>query len=78
MVSHHKKNKYCASFEILKYDDAFIEILEKTEHLDRSELFKRENELIRENIGKVININGNTHRKDEVHLNKLKELSKLR
>ncbi len=74
----HNKNKYCASFEILKYDDAYIEILEKTEYLDRQELFKRENELIRENIEKVVNVKGHINKKDEEHKNALKEISKLR
>jgi hypothetical protein len=74
----YKTGKYISSFEILKYDDAYIEILEKTEHLDRSQLFKRENELIREHINAIVNVKGNTHKKDEVHLNELKELSKLR
>ncbi len=76
--SFHKTGKYFSSFEILKYDDAYIEIHEKTEHLDRSQLFKRENELIREHINAIVNVKGNTHKKDEVHLNELKELSKLR
>ena len=49
-------NEYCSSFEILKFDDAYIEILEDCSGMNRSLLFKREAELIKENKDKVVNI----------------------
>jgi hypothetical protein len=63
--SDHKRNfkrylkssgKYCASFEILKYDDAYIEIIESYSGLDRHYLFKKEGEYIRENRDKLVNV----------------------
>ena len=43
------KNKYhiVSSFEILKYDDCFIELYEKYPCSDKMELHKREGEIIR-------------------------------
>jgi hypothetical protein len=48
--SRFKKNKfYCTSYEILKYDDAYIELLENCPCENKEELYKREGELQREN-----------------------------
>jgi len=42
------KRNYVTSFEIIKYDDAYIELYEKYPSNDKIELRKREGELIRE------------------------------
>jgi hypothetical protein len=44
---HHHKCKPCSSGEILKYPDAFIELLENYACSDKNELHRREGELIR-------------------------------
>ncbi|MDR3596478.1 GIY-YIG nuclease family protein [Clostridium sp.] len=49
------KSKYITSFEILQYDDAYIELLEEFECKSSCELHKREGEKIRENIDNVVN-----------------------
>jgi hypothetical protein len=63
--SDHKRNykrylknsgKYCASFDILKYDDAYIELLESCSGLDRYSLYKKEGEYIRANKDKLVNV----------------------
>ena len=64
VLDEHKRNyikysgikDYCSSFEIIKFDDAFIEILEDCSGMNRRLLFKREGELIRENKDKVVNL----------------------
>ena len=44
-----------SSFEIVKYGDAYIELLESVNCNNRSELNKRTGELIREHINNVVN-----------------------
>ena len=41
------KHHYISSFEILKYDDCYIELYEKYPCMDKMELHKREGEIIR-------------------------------
>ena len=46
--SHYKtKSRSCSSFEIIKYDDCYIELYEKYPCNDKYELRKREGEIIR-------------------------------
>ena len=73
----HKKNynKYksgnyyfTSSYDIIKFDDAYIELLENFSCNDRNELNKREGELIRlhkENIVNIRNSNNNEIQKKE-------------
>ena len=42
-----KKNRYMASYEILKYDDAYIELIEEFNCNSRMELLKQEGKIIR-------------------------------
>lgn len=52
----YKKNKkYMASFEIIKYNDHYIELLENYECNDKNELRKREGELQREHKDNIVN-----------------------
>jgi hypothetical protein len=68
----HKKNyekylkgqySYREVFEILKYDDAYIEVLENHSGLDRYNLFRKEGEYIRNNKDKVVNSAGTRRRR---------------
>jgi len=57
---HHKieymlQRKYYSSFEILKYDDAYIELLEDYPCKSKKELERREGQLIRENRELCVN-----------------------
>jgi len=68
------KGNYVTSFEIIKYDDAYIELVEAYPCNNRYELCRREGELIRE-MDNVINkrIAGRTHkewREDNKEYNK--------
>ena len=56
--SYWKHQRYSSSFEILQYEDAYIEILEDHKGMNRHVLFKLENEFIRNNREKVINVIG--------------------
>ena len=47
--------QYCSSYEILKFDDCYIELLENFSCENRDELHKREGEMIRLNIDVVVN-----------------------
>lgn len=51
-----KGGKRLSSIEIVKYDDAYIELLELCPCNSRSELTKREGELIREHKNNIVNI----------------------
>lgn len=51
------KKKYTTSFEILKYDDCYIELLELCPCNIKAELHKREGELIREHKDSLVNNN---------------------
>ena len=52
----YKKNKkYMTSFEIIKYNDHYIELLENYECSDKNELRKREGELQREHKDNIVN-----------------------
>ena len=50
------KNRYRTSFEIVKYDDCYIELLEEFSCENKNQLQKREGELIRESKSDVVNI----------------------
>jgi len=56
--SHYKKNnKYYTSFEILKYPDYYIELVEEVKCENKMELTRREGQIIRETencVNKVI------------------------
>jgi hypothetical protein len=58
-----RQTGYCSVFEILKYDDAYIEVLESHCGLDRYSLFRKEGEYIRNNKDKVVNIAGAKRRR---------------
>jgi hypothetical protein len=58
-----RQTGYCSVFEILKYDDAYIEVLETHCGLDRYSLFRKEGEYIRNNKDKVVNIAGAKRRR---------------
>ncbi len=51
-----KGNAYTTSFEILKFDDAYIELIEEVKYLNKYELWAREGFYIRNNtcVNKVI------------------------
>jgi hypothetical protein len=52
-----KTNKnMCSSYNLIKYDDAYIELVEQIEYEKKMELNKKENEYIRQN--KCVNKNG--------------------
>ena len=56
--SSFKKNiNITSSFEILQFEDAYIELLENVNCNDRNELCKREGELIRQYKNQCVNIN---------------------
>ena len=50
-----KNSTILTSFKILAYGDAYIELLENVCCKSKTELLKREGELIRENIDNVVN-----------------------
>jgi hypothetical protein len=52
---HKRENHYVSSQDILKYDDAYIELLELYPCNSKEELRKREGELIRLNKNNVVN-----------------------
>ena len=52
------KNGPCTSKEILKYGDAYIEVMEIYEDCNRYLLSKREHELIRQHKDEVVNLKG--------------------
>ena len=56
------KKSYLTSFEVIRYSDAYIELLEVFPCKSKIELTKREGELIREHKDNVVNkvINGRT------------------
>jgi len=77
------KYNYISSFEIIKYDDCYIELLENYNCKDRNELNKREGELIRQHINNIVNkkIEGSTRKETNTryynsHLNEIKEQQK--
>jgi len=54
---YESQRKYYSSFEILKYDDAYIELLEDYPCNSKRELEKREGELIRQHKQFCVNCN---------------------
>jgi hypothetical protein len=48
---------YITSYELLKYDDVYIELLEDVKCNNKMELLKREGELIRQYKDKIFNMN---------------------
>jgi len=97
MVEHRSKYKnqksYTTSFEILKFDDAYIELIEENEFESRDLLLKREGELIRlmNCVNKIISGRSQKEYQDEtkdqkkeyyknyrlVNIDKLKDQCKL-
>jgi hypothetical protein len=53
---YNKKKIIVSSYEIIKFDDHYIELIEDYKCERRDQLIKREGELIRENINNVVNI----------------------
>jgi len=51
---------YVSSFDILQFDDAYIELLENFKCESREELTKRESELLKQYKDHIVNINTNT------------------
>ena len=51
------KKNYITSFEILKYDDVYRELLEEFKCNNKMELLKREGELIRQYYNDIVNKN---------------------
>ena len=51
----NNNKSYCSSYEILKFDDCYIELLENFSCESKDELLKREGEMIRLNIDVVVN-----------------------
>lgn len=49
------KHNYITSYEILKYEDAYIELIEEVKCNNKMELLKREGELIREHYNNIVN-----------------------
>ena len=78
------KQNYITSYEIVKFDDAFIEMIEKYENVNKMELHKHEGVTIR-NTGNCVNKNiagGKTkeemkHRKHELYLLKPEETKQI-
>ena len=71
------KHNYVTSYEIVKYDDAFIEMVEKYENVNKMELRKYEGETIRNT--KCVNkrIEGQTQKEyREINKDKIKEYQK--
>jgi hypothetical protein len=64
-VSLNNLKKYYSSFEILKYDDVYIELLEEFKCENKMELEKREGELIRLHKNNIVNIYINGRTPDE-------------
>ena len=54
-------NRYTSSFEIVKYDDAYIELLEDFPCDNKKELNRREGQLIRQNACVNKRFSGRTH-----------------
>ena len=66
LLSYHKTDynawvireiKYITSYEIFKYGDAYIELIENCPCDTKDELHQREGELIRKHIAEVVNKN---------------------
>ena len=51
----NQKKNYVTSFEVIKYDDCYIELLEEINCDNKEELIKREGEWIRANLNDVVN-----------------------
>lgn len=66
------KNKYVSSFEILKYNDHYIELIENYTCKTKRELEKREGELQRQYKNEIVN-NRNAHRIHEQILENKKQ-----
>lgn len=54
--TNNKAGTYCSSFEILKYEDCYIELIENYPCIDKNELVRREGQTIRDTPN-VVNIN---------------------
>jgi len=54
-ISYKNNKTYITCFEILKFDDAYIELLETFPCNSKAELTKREGELIREHKDNIVN-----------------------
>jgi hypothetical protein len=60
-----KKLKAETSFEIVKYDDCYIELLENHKCASLNELKKRQGELVRENVNSIVNTKIPARTKDQ-------------
>ena len=49
--------KYIASYEILKFDDHYIELLEKCNFFNNNELIKKEGEYMKKYKNIIVNLN---------------------
>jgi hypothetical protein len=73
------KHQFVSSFDIIKYEDSYIELLEDYKCENRNELTKREGELIRKYKDDIVNcrIEGRTDKEyREDNKNKIKEQHK--
>jgi hypothetical protein len=53
---YNEKKVILSSFEIIKFDDHYIELIEDYKCENRNQLTKREGEYIRQNINNIVNI----------------------
>lgn len=66
--ARYRKNiKYITSFEILKYEDHYIELLETLECKSKDELRKREGEMQREHKNDIVNCRIEQRTRKEYH-----------
>jgi hypothetical protein len=72
---HDFKHKTCSSYEIIKYGDSFIEIIESVKYDDVKFLRSREMELIKLNTNDIVNIVG-TRDEDDIVLKEKKKKEK--
>ena len=71
------KGSYYSSYEILKFNDAYIELIEEVKDKTKDELHKLEGEHIRNNKCVNINITGRTQKEyHKVNRDKILELKK--
>ena len=77
--SAHKSNEKCSSSYMFCFPDVYIELIESYPCNTKEELNRREGELIRENISKVVNksIAGRSPKQRDQDVNNLKEMLHL-
>ena len=73
----YKSNKvYTASFDILKYNDHYIELLENYECKDKNELRRREGELQREHKDNIVNCRIECRSREQWYIDNSERVSK--